>query len=163
MSRKSQHLQIRVSPDQKATLKRRAARAGEDVSSYVLKRALPDEESRFEDLLVALRHDADRRFALAELNDLLAGLSASRLREVVASADVEQVPDPVRNYVAAMVEQATQRKGVDPPDWTRRVAPLEEPFFATPLPGLRLHLLKRTPVAFKRRNIFIDSSVGDRV
>jgi hypothetical protein len=43
------------------------------------------------------------------------------------------------------------------------VPPLDEPHFATPLRGLRLHLLRASPVAFKRRNIFVDSSVGDRV
>ncbi len=31
------------------------------------------------------------------------------------------------------------------------------------LAGLRLHLLRESPVPFKRRNIFIDSSIGDRV
>jgi hypothetical protein len=45
----------------------------------------------------------------------------------------------------------------------REVPPLEEPHFATTLEGLRLHLLQVSPVPFKRRNIFIDSSLGDRV
>jgi hypothetical protein len=29
--------------------------------------------------------------------------------------------------------------------------------------GLRLHLLLSAPPAFRRRNIFLDASVGDRV
>jgi hypothetical protein len=60
-----------------------------------------------------------------------------------------------------MVELAAHQKGVVPPAWVREVPPLDEPHFATPLEGLRL--LRASPVPFKRRNIFIDSSVGDRV
>jgi hypothetical protein len=45
----------------------------------------------------------------------------------------------------------------------REVAPLEEPHFGAPLQSLRLHLLAASPVAFKRRNIFVDAAVGDRV
>jgi len=37
------------------------------------------------------------------------------------------------------------------------------PWFAVPFPSLRPYLLRVSPVAFKRRNIFIDSTVGDRV
>jgi hypothetical protein len=62
-----------------------------------------------------------------------------------------------------MVEQAAHRKRVGPPAWVREIPPLEEPHFVPPLEGLRLHLLQASPVPFKRRNIFIDSSVGDRV
>jgi hypothetical protein len=55
-------------------------------------------------------------------------------------------------------------RDVPPPAWVRDVEPMEtEPRFATPLAGLRLHLLRTAPVPFKRRNIFIDSSIGDRV
>lgn len=63
-----------------------------------------------------------------------------------------------------MVELAAHRRDVPPPAWVRDIKPLErEPHFATSLPGLRLHLLRTSPVPFKRRNIFIDSSIGDRV
>ena len=62
-----------------------------------------------------------------------------------------------------MVELASQQKGVTPPAWTSEVEPLPEPWFATDLPGLRLHLLRSAPVAFKRRNLFVDASIGDRV
>lgn len=63
-----------------------------------------------------------------------------------------------------MVELAAHRREVPPPAWVRDVEPMEmEPRFATPLAGLRLHLLRASPVPFKRRNIFIDSSIGDRV
>ena len=62
-----------------------------------------------------------------------------------------------------MVEQAAAQKGVTPPPWLREIEPLVEPHFATPLAGLRLHLLRASPVPFRRRNIFVDTGVGGRV
>jgi hypothetical protein len=81
----------------------------------------------------------------------------------VAAAELDDLSPYLQNYLAAMVELASQQKGVAPPAWTRNVEPLEEPHFATELPGLRLHLLRSAPVAFKRRNLFVDASIGDRV
>jgi hypothetical protein len=65
--------------------------------------------------------------------------------------------------VAAMVECAAAAKRVPTPGWTRRVPPVETPWFATSLARLTLHLLLASPAPFRRRNLFIDSSVGDRV
>lgn len=163
MATKSQHLQIRVSPHQKAVLKRRSRQAGQDMSTYVLSRVLPAAGTRFAEVVEALRYDDRRGFALAELNDLLSGLGSRELRRAVESADLSGLSPYLRNYVAAMVELAAHRREVPPPAWVRDVEPLEAPHFATPLPGLRLHLLRTAPVPFKRRNIFIDASLGDRV
>ena len=120
-------------------------------------------QMRFTRLLDALRKDGQPSFALAELNDLLSGLSSGELRSAVEHADLIGLTPYLQNYVAAMVELAAHRRDVQPPAWVRDVAPMEEPRFATPLAGLRLHLLRTAPVPFKRRNIFIDSSIGDRV
>lgn len=163
MGGKSTQLQIRVTPEQKELLRRLARRAGQDMSTYVLSRALPDSRRRFTRLLEALRDDDRPGFVLAELNELLSGLSAGELRGAVEHADLARLSPYLRNYVAAMVELAAYRRNVPPPDWVREVEPLEAPHFATPLKGLRLHLLRAAPVPFKRRNIFIDSSLGDRV
>ncbi len=163
MTTKSSQIQIRVSPEEKASLEDLARRAGQGVSAYVLSRALPSARVRFEELTEALAEPENRRFALAELNDLLTGLAPAELREAVATARLGELSPYLENYVAAMVELASQRAGVAPPAWTRDVLPLEEPAFATDLPGLRLHLLRSSPVAFKRRNLFVDASLGDRV
>lgn len=160
---KTQQLQIRVTPEQKAALARLARRAGQDVSSFVLSRVLPLAAHRFGELLHALR-DADRApFALAELNDLLTDLAPRELAELAAGAEIRGLSPYLRNYVAAMVELAAHRKGIPPPGWVREVEPLGKPHFATPLAGLRLHLLQASPVPFRRRNLFVDASVGDRV
>ncbi|MGH7570660.1 MAG: plasmid mobilization protein [Gemmatimonadota bacterium] len=160
---KSQQLQIRVTPAQKAALKRLARRAGTDVSSYVLSRVLPTARPRLNEILHALRDGGDHRFALAELNDFLSGLTSAEFGDAVADVDLNGMSPFLRNYVAAMVEHAACQKGEVPPPWAGDVEPLEEPHFAVPFSSLRPHLLRESPVAFKRRNIFVDSTVGDRV
>lgn len=163
MTTKSQQLQIRITPAQKAALKRLARQAGLEVSTYVLSRVLPPDRTRFREVVRALRDGDDHRFALAELNDLLSGLAPTQFADAVADFALEGVPPLLQNYVAAMVEQAAYQKGEAPPAWVREVEPLEQPHFAVPFRRLRPHLLRAAPVAFKRRNIFVDSTVGDRV
>lgn len=163
MGAKTQHLQIRVTARQKALLKRAAAAAGQDVSSYVLGRVLPPARIRFTELLALLDGSADDRYALAELNHLLSALGPAELRDAVEHADVARLPPFLQNYVAAMVEQASHISRVPPPAWTMRIPPLDVPWFATPMKALRLHLLRAALVPFKRRNIFVDASIGSRV
>lgn len=160
---KTRQLQIRVTPEQKLALARLALRAGQDVSSFVLSRVLPSAALRFGELLGALGDEERERFALAELNDLLAGLAPAEFAEVTADAELRGLSRYLQNYLAAMVELAAHQKDVVPPGWVREIPPLDEPHFAAPFQSLRLHLLRASPVPFRRRNIFIDSSVGDRV
>ncbi len=163
MTAKTQQLQIRVTPRQKAILRRLAAAAGQEVSSYALSRLVPAEHDRFAALLRALGADADHRYALAELHDFLHRCAASEFSAAVARADLTGLSPYLRNYVAAMVELAAARKDVAPPAWTRDVTPLESPRFAVPFASLRMHLLRSAPLPFKRRNIFVDAAVGARV
>lgn len=163
MPRRAEQLQIRVTAREKAALKRRARAAGQDMSGYVLARALPDDSGEFGAILDALSDDADRRFALAELNDLLSRLAPIDFVSAVGRADVCLLAPLMQNYVAAMVEQAAQMKRVPAPPWIREVPPLAEPYFAVPFRTLRLHLLRAAPVAFRRRNIFVDAGLGARV
>jgi uncharacterized protein (DUF1778 family) len=161
---KNQQLQIRVSAAEKAAIQRAAARAGMDMSRYVLSRLLPPLDQTFKELVRALTaKESQRRYVLAELNDFLSALSPQQLA-AATSEPPSATPEPyLANYVAAMIETAAHRAGVAPPLWTANIAPLDEPSFGTPLPSLRLHLLLSAPPSFRRRNIFVDSSVGDRV
>ena len=77
----------------------------------------------------------------------------------MASASADRGAD----YIAAMVEYACARRAVAVPEWTRSIAPLAEPTFGSELQSLRLHLLTRSPPPFRARNIFIDSTLSDRV
>ena len=133
------------------------------MSAFVLERLLPSVRLRFDELLRSLADGEPRSYALAELNDLLAGLAPGEFRGLIADKALMELSPYLRNYVAAMVEQAAHQRDVEPPDWVAEIEPLEEPRFAAPLAGLRLHLLASAPVPFRRRNIFVDSTVGDRV
>ena len=84
------------------------------------------------------------------------------VKAVAAHPDVE-LTEFLNNYVAAMVEVACARAGVAPPGWTRSIMPLATPFLGSTLKSLRLHLLTHSPVPFRRRNLFIDSSIGNQV
>ena len=168
MAAKSEQLQIRVTPRQKAALKRQARAAGLDVSTYVLARVLPPERDRFADLLRELGSSADHRFALAELHDFLAGcppmVFADALQQTAVTANALAALSPLlQNYVAAMVEQSAAKKGLMPPAWVRDVLPLDAPHFAGELRSLRQYLMAVSPVPFKRRNLFVDATIGDRV
>ncbi len=163
MQAKTQQLQIRVTPREKATIKRLAAADGQDLSSYVLSRVVATEPDRFSAIVRALRSEQDRAFAFAELSDFLAKQTPASFAGAVATVDLGGLSASTANYAAAMVEHAASRLGVSPPAWCATVEPSEEPFFATTLKGLRPYLLQSSPVAFKRRNIFVDSSVGARV
>jgi hypothetical protein len=101
--------------------------------------------------------------AFAELLDLLARLTASELRTAVADLPTVVLSPYWQNYLAATVEEAAVQKKVAPPEWTSKIRPLEEPVFGSTLRSLREHLLFNAPPAFRRRNIFIDASVGARV
>jgi uncharacterized protein (DUF1778 family) len=159
---KSAQLQIRVSRAEKAVIQQAARRAGVGMSEYVLTRVLPAASRRFRELAAACRDSRDARLALAELNAWLAGLGAGELGDAVGSPPPGLTPY-LANYVAAMVEYACAQRGVAPPAWTREIAPLAEPVFGSALMSLRLYLLARSPAPFRRRNIFIDATVGAQV
>lgn len=163
MRNKSKYLQIRVTPEQKEALKQAAARAGQSLSSFVLARVLPDERARYDELLQALVQEEEPGYVLAELNELLDRIGPTELPEITTEPPPAELSDYLQNYVAAMVEHAAHQKGARPPEWVTRIEPLQEPRFAARKPGLRLYLLAAAPVAFRRRNIFVDSTVGDRV
>jgi hypothetical protein len=160
---KSAQLQIRVSPAEKAAIRHAARRAGLEMSAYVLARVLPVPARRFHELTGACADPEGARFALAELSAWLATLGAAELQETVASPPPAPLAPYLANYVAAMVEYTCAQRGVAPPAWTRAVVPLTEPVFGSGLMSLRLYLLTHSPAPFRRRNIFIDASVGSRV
>ncbi len=163
MSVKSEYIQIRVTPDEKKKLKRLSAAAGQEMSAYVLSKSLPAAGERFREILRCLGEEPAPAYPLAELNDFLSDARGDELAAAVEHADLEGLSPLHANYVAAMVEEAAHREGVRPPGWTAAVDPMGAPHFGAALKSLRLHLLHASPVAFRRRNIFIDASIGDRV
>ena len=161
---KTEQLQIRVSPEEKSLIRARALDAGMGMSDWVLLRLFPPVEVRFRECLEALAADPDgTSFTLAALHDLLAGLGGRQITHGLRNPPGVSLPSFEANYVAAMVEFAAMTQGVSPPTWTGDIPPLDRPWFGTDLMSLRLHLLTQSPAVFRRRNIFIDTSVGGRV
>jgi hypothetical protein len=160
---RTEQLQIRVSAGEKAAIRRAAEHAGMDMSAYVLGRALPSPAIRLQASIEACAGPAPSSFGLAELNTLLTSWTATELRDAIATPPTTALTPFLSNYVAAMVELACARRSVRVPAWVRAIAPLAEPVFGSELKSLRLHLLTHSPPPFRRRNIFIDASIGDRV
>ena len=91
-------------------------------------------------LVGLLRGNANRRFALAELNDLLTSLAPTEFAAATAPVDLHGLSPQMQNYMAAMVERAARTKGVPVPVWTRAIPPLDEPYFATSPRRVRSYL-----------------------
>ena len=134
------------------------------VSDWVLCQALPPVERQFQALVEALAANPGKRsFAFAAIHDFLDRLNSRELAQSASKPPRVALPPFEANYLAAMVEYAAASKGVAPPRWTGAVPPLPEPWFGTSLMSFRLHLLTCSPPPFRRRNLFIDSSIGQRV
>ena len=163
MATKTEYLQIRLTPEEKAELKRRAEEVGQDLSTFVMSRTLPPAGERFREILRMLSEEGDGTYALAALHDFLVDLAPTEFSPAVEDATLDALSPFLQSYVAAMVEVAADQKQRPPPRWTTGVAGVDEPYFATPLRGLRLYLLQVAPVPFKRRNLFVDATLGARV
>ncbi len=163
---KTEQLQIRVTKKQKADIRAWAQADGMDVSAWVLNQLLSAKRAQFSDLVSGLEGLGKSSHAFAALSDFLAGLSRSeftRVLDVPPPNGDHALPPQTSNYLAAMVEHTATQKQTRPPRWTSQVPAIAEPYFGTRIPELRFLLLRESPVAFRRRNIFVDSTVGDRV
>ncbi len=160
---KTEQLQIRVSPQEKAQIKRGAKIANLSISDWVITKLLPDHHQRFQQRVAAVSNSEPVSNTLASLNDFLAKLTADEFRGAVC--DKPHLPDDeyLKNYIAAMVEYTANYNKVNAPDWVFDIQPLNKPRFGSNLKSLRLYLLTHSPPPFRSRNIFIDSTVGDRL
>ena len=156
MSGRTSQLQIRVTPDEKAALKRLARAAGESVSRYVLTRVLPSAELEIARLMDRCREPGPGlNQALQELSEVLQELSGLDLTHGVPRPDPD-LPPVTANRIAALVETAANRKGAEAPAWVAEVPALERPSFRWALVSLKPHQMRRAPVALKRRNVLLD-------
>ena len=163
---KTEQLQIRVSSEIKASIRKRALAANMDMSEWVLAALFPPVTREFQDLCaeVAKQGQSSNRFyAFAALSDFLQRLDSDELARAIPDKPEAKLNEFSFNYVAAMVELASHRKKIRPPAWVHDAEGLSEPYFGSPLLSLRLYLLTHALAPFRKRNIFIDSSVGDRL
>ena len=163
MAGKSQQIQIRVTAAQKTRLRQLARRAGVDVSAYLLSQAMPDLHEQFQRAVTSLQDESEQRYAFAEISELLSALGARELERTVCDVDLGGLSDFAQNYLAATVDHLCALRGAALPAWASTVSPLPAPWFATSLRSLRVHLLRSAPIAFKRRNLFVDSGPDARV
>lgn len=160
---KTSQLQIRVSPQEKKALKDAAISMGMDLSSYILERLLSENKRKFQALCAEISKAEENSVFLAALNDLCATLNNDEFLRAFETGPQVSLDNLSANYIAAMIEHAAYKRNVVVAKWVTQIEPLEKPWFASELRSLRLYLLLFSPVAFCRRNIFIDSTVGDRV
>lgn len=160
--KKSEYLQIRVSKQEKEIIKSSAQSAGVDMSAWILQRVLHDKAKQFIHITNKLP-DEKQSFVLAELHDFLAKLKANDFELAVSIEPRIKLTDFQINYVIAMIVHRAKQLNISAPTWIDNYPILPQPYFATNLKNLRFHLLINSPIAFKQRNIFIDSSIGDRV
>ncbi len=156
-------LQIRVSPQEKANVLRIAKKANMGMSEWVLSKILPRGQVIFQQLVRKLASSSFKSYILAEIHDLLNSAAKEEFEQIVLELPEAKLSLYWENYIAAMVEHAAYQKGVKPPSWTAGIVPLKEPVFGSEFKNLRLYLLTHSPVAFRCRNIFIDSTIGARV
>ena len=155
MATKTSQLQIRVTEEQKTTLKQLARAANMSVSEYVLSLVLPARGTEVSRLLERLASGAGEA-NLGELAALFRGMRPSDFADALAAVPLERLAPLTRNQLAALVEQAAHAKSVEPPGWVHAVPPLARPHFRWSLESLRPHEIRVTPVPFKRRGIFFD-------
>lgn len=160
---KSEQLQIRLTREQKQAIKRLATDAGGGVSEWVLKTLLPKSSLELQQIISELAKGECTSHVLAALNDFLTSLTRVEFKNAVKENPCHKLSILWANQISAMVEQRAHQLGVNAPDWLSEVEPLREPYFASELKSLRPYLLSVSPPPFRKRNIFIDSAVGDRV
>ena len=158
---KNNFIQIRVSDREKKAILKSADRMGLDISSFILSKCLSPFEKEFLEITQKLHNIKKASFVLAELHDFLQSLGSPSLKEAVkTNPDIEGY---YGQYVAAMVETACDQKNILPPQWVNESKGLEAPVFGTDLKSLRFYLLTHSPIPFRKRNIFIDSTLGSRI
>ncbi len=160
---KTEQLQIRLSQEEKQAIKRLAADAGGGISAWVLNTLLPKSSLEFQEIISKLAKNDCPSNALAALNDFLTSLTHAEFQNAVKDNPCHKLSTLLANQVAAMVEQRAHQLGFIAPDWLAKIELLKDPYFASELKSLRPYLLSVSPPPFRKRNIFIDAAVGDRV
>lgn len=155
--RRTSQLQIRITEAERVALRRLAEAAGTTISAYVLAQALPRSSPELARLIAELPASGNhQRARLQEIADLIGTLSPDEIGNAAPPRALDDLPPPLANQVAALLERAAHDRGVPPPAAASTVRPLERPSFAWALPSLRVHQLRVAPVAFKRRNVYFD-------
>ena len=160
MAPKTAQLQIRISPAQKAALKRLAAAERLSLSEFVLRKALEAAPTPLTSWSAIVKSGVALPNSLSDLELELRTLDEASFSEAVDAFDTADLSELQANCVAAAVEREASRRGVSPPPWTEAVLPMGRPWFAWRLRSLRPHLMRISPAAYKRRGVYLPAA-GD--
>ena len=160
---KDTFLQIRMTSEQKEGIRDAAATANTDMSSWILSKVANSQSKEFLLIVEKLASLKEQSYVYAELHDFLSNCNSSSFSLAVQAIPNLNLSTFQLNYVAAMVEQRAQQLHQTLPDWCRETNRLETPYFGSSLKSLSFYLLLNSLIAFRRRNIFIDSSIDDRI
>ncbi len=161
--KKTDFLQIRVTPSEKKILQTHAKKKNMDVTSWVKSRLFHSKQQQFQIILSEIESAEQPREAWAELHDFLTQLSKNEFLSALFDLPRSFQNTFKGNYIAAMIETTAQHKNFSFPAWTKHYMGLETPYFGSTMDSLRLHLLVSSPAPFRKRNIFIDTSIGGRI
>ena len=164
--RKTNFLQIRVTPNEKAIIERQAEARNQGVSQWILSQLIAKPLREFEDLMTSLENSGEvlsQRLIFAAVHDFLMNLGAGNFSRVFENNPLSKLDSEKANVVAAMIETFAHQKNLTPPSWLAAIAPLAKPKFFTQLESLRTYSLIHSPPIFRRRNLFVDGTLGDRV
>ena len=80
-------------------------------------------------------------------------------RQAAIDPEPEMLPDPRHNAtLGAVGEHLARRWGLRIPTWTEHPSRfLDRPYFPTPIEDLKAMLLVQSPLAFRRRMIFVEA------
>lgn len=156
-------LQIRVSFAQKRAIASTAKKAKMGMSKRGVDQIFSSSREKFQALLKVLGTNPQKSYPLSEFHDLLQSVTTKEFEYMVVEPARVHLEPYWENYVAAMIEHSAAQRGVSAPFWVAKIKLLDDPVFGSDLKNLRLYLLTHSPVSFRRRNIFIDATVGKKV
>lgn len=163
-TKKDTYLQIRLSKHEKELIVKAAGANGVNISKWIMQRIMIDKRSQFQSICLKMSKDiTNKSFYLSDLNDYLTNLSANEFLIALDTRPNVKLSISDWNIIVAMIDYAAYKKRAKSPDWLNDVEPLQHPLFATELTTVRQYLLITSPIAFRRRNIFVDTSIGGMV
>lgn len=74
---------------------------------------------------------------------------------LVAEPPAPEAPPRVRALFACVVEALCEKAGRPAPDWCAAIGPLPEPWFVSGVESLKAFAIVESPLAFRRRRIFV--------
>ena len=160
---KTDYIQIRINKKEKAKFVKLAELDNMSLSNWILNKLKIDiSPVEIKIIYGQIAIASDSSYALAFLNDSLMKVPKHTWSDLV-SIKPENLNFENLCYVASMIEHAAEIRELNTPLWVNDIGALQTPYFVSTFKNLRLYLLINSPVSFRKRNIFIDASIGDRV